>query len=719
MCLGDGRFSAQVEWLTGAAGAEARALSHDAAHFGAQGGAGLDVRLVDGRADNGFFWVQRHAPAKLAYRLTLVDLQTGETRTYEHAANEPQEADLYALPERLLPETPSTALMDAPESESERCDGGVCLAGRRLRIAARSGGLELPGEAAGDDTAVFRLGHGDPDFVVSVIDARERDGSWWVLSSAPSGAAATIEVTDLDTNLKERITLQGTETALAHLATATGVGVGVVLDPTRAAHAAITDQGGTVHAKSANGVVFTLTIPAKALFSKETITLTPLKSMQRLPFAGGVVAGVQIDPPGLHFSGVARLAIAPPTAVTKAQETTFGYRKAGAQFFLYPAKLAVPGVVLTLTHTGGYGLARGTASEQQAQLKRLPPQPDDQFEQRLWAVHSRLRQGKSLAAEAEVAAQPLSSAAVDAFFRDAYQKSLKAMLTQIAASCAGRKKGGPLAQEFIAQGQADGFSDVNDFKALQAALNQGNAKCYDDAAEACVGGPDSSQAVPLLRAWFQLTAAGATDLVDASKGEACLVFQLVLNSTIDLDLPPVKSRQTVVAKTMVRFKRPFHFGTSGLPNDYHEEAVWTGSSLTDCTTRFTGRYQLENLSVRYLYLNANYYNDEGPLTRMALVYDIGNPMEELNVGAPPCPPETVPGEPGWVQYFRLGYVTLHVLDKLNTDGYNLGPYGINEFIETRWDIRLQDDLFAKKDYARTNGSETELTNLNIFHRPGQ
>ncbi len=66
----------------------------------------------------------------------------------------------------------------------------------------------------------------------------------------------------------------------------------LVVDPVKAVNDSIGPSGGTLTTTGANGVVFTLTIPPHALVAPERITMTPVKSMGRLPFSGGFFGGV-------------------------------------------------------------------------------------------------------------------------------------------------------------------------------------------------------------------------------------------------------------------------------------------------------------------------------------------------------------------------------------------------------------------------------------------
>src|SRR5947209_3801477 len=77
---------------------------------------------------------------------------------------------------------------------------------------------------------------------------------------------------------------------------ARAINIGVVLDASRAATAVIGTAGGSLTATASDGTIFTLTIPSQALLSSETVTITPVAQAMNVPFSGGLVAGVELEP---------------------------------------------------------------------------------------------------------------------------------------------------------------------------------------------------------------------------------------------------------------------------------------------------------------------------------------------------------------------------------------------------------------------------------------
>jgi hypothetical protein len=89
LCLADGRFRAEVEWtdFTGGAGAGTAVPQTDDTGFFwffRQSNLELAVKVLDGRALTGHWWVFYGALTNVGFSLRVTDTVTGEVRTYEN-----------------------------------------------------------------------------------------------------------------------------------------------------------------------------------------------------------------------------------------------------------------------------------------------------------------------------------------------------------------------------------------------------------------------------------------------------------------------------------------------------------------------------------------------------------------------------------------------------------------------------------------------------------
>ena len=92
LCLNTGRFRAQVAWQVAAQGTSgtgtAVPLTSDTGYFWffSPNNVELVIKVVDGRAFNGHYWVFSGALSDVAYTVTVTDTLTGLTKTYSNPA---------------------------------------------------------------------------------------------------------------------------------------------------------------------------------------------------------------------------------------------------------------------------------------------------------------------------------------------------------------------------------------------------------------------------------------------------------------------------------------------------------------------------------------------------------------------------------------------------------------------------------------------------------
>jgi hypothetical protein len=158
--------------------------------------------------------------------------------------------------------------------------------------------------------------------------------------------------------------------------------VSVTLDTAKATTAVIPVTGGTLTATGTDGSVFTLTIPDKALGGDEKVTMTPLSAINGLPFSGGLVAGVQLEPDGLELFEMATLTIKPAKDVPIANQVAVSYHGTGDNLFMQPLD-PTEGISMHILHFSGDGVASGSTGEIEEQAKNPPTDAADQAAQQM------------------------------------------------------------------------------------------------------------------------------------------------------------------------------------------------------------------------------------------------------------------------------------------------------------------------------------------------
>jgi hypothetical protein len=194
-------------------------------------------------------------------------------------------------------------------------------------------------------------------------------------------------------------------------------------------------QGGRVIATTADGTFYSLSIPAGALANDTRISMKPLASLGGLPFAGGLTAGVQLEPRGLEFAKPAMLVISGDRINAAAANTTFAYDASGTGFHITPPLRDVPAelqtgldpaktVYVPVLHFSGAGIAPATTQEQAVQQRKGAANARDRLAQDLRKTLQ--EQGDSAALFEQYVDQVLLPEAAAASFSDAmYEAALR------------------------------------------------------------------------------------------------------------------------------------------------------------------------------------------------------------------------------------------------------------------------------------------------------
>jgi ELWxxDGT repeat protein len=228
LCLGGGRFKVEAFWrdFQGNSGAgQAQALTGDTGTFWFFDPNNLEliVKVLDGRALDGHFWVFYGALSNVEYSLTVTDTATGLTRRYFNPLGElasvgdttafgPMGATAIGAPgtgNTSAPATaalgtaaPATAAKPAPGSGCQPDQSDLCLNGSRFAVKASwtdFSGHSGAGSAVTltDETGYFWFfSAGNVETVLKVIDGRSLNGHFWVFYGALSNVHYTLTVTD-------------------------------------------------------------------------------------------------------------------------------------------------------------------------------------------------------------------------------------------------------------------------------------------------------------------------------------------------------------------------------------------------------------------------------------------------------------------------------------------------------------------------------------------
>jgi hypothetical protein len=111
--------------------------------------------------------------------------------------------------------------------------------------------------------------------------------------------------------------------------------------------------GGTLTTTSANGTVYTLSVPARALRTAASITLAPIAEIDDLPAGVSLAGGAHLTPEGQTFDVPVTLTVALPTPPPNAP-VPFTYAGQLSERRLYPAVLNDRMLTFEIVHFSGY-----------------------------------------------------------------------------------------------------------------------------------------------------------------------------------------------------------------------------------------------------------------------------------------------------------------------------------------------------------------------------
>jgi hypothetical protein len=220
LCLNGGRFRVEVFWrdFQGHTGAgRAAPLTADTGYFWFFNPANVEVilKLLDGRALNGHFWVFFGALTNVEYTVTVTDSRTGLTRRYFNprgvfaSVGDTQGFGPLGAYDTETPTTAGPLPLIAARSEAAAATGTcvptsnrLCLNGGRFAVEAswkdfsdRTGkGTAVP--LSGDTGSFWFFDSANIEAVIKVLDGTAANGHFWVFYGALSNVEYRLTVTD-------------------------------------------------------------------------------------------------------------------------------------------------------------------------------------------------------------------------------------------------------------------------------------------------------------------------------------------------------------------------------------------------------------------------------------------------------------------------------------------------------------------------------------------
>ena len=410
------------------------------------------------------------------------------------------------------------------------------------------------------------------------------------------------------------------------------------IDDARRAAAIVGPEGGALEATGSDGIRFTLTIPPDALVISTPIEMTPVASIEGLPF-DQLAGAVELEPDGLWFVSPATLVIEPSGPSQIERERVFGYRAGGRDLHLEPIDPTATAVTIPVMHFSALGLAYGTREQVAALAARTPFDAETAIQNtiaRLTAIErSRILVGElddeagafreqaplGMSALWTTVLEPLLQRAISdaTYFEAAYVRHLQ---FQRQLQLLG------LEEEFATE-VATGDRLIR--LALPKAMEGIYDRCERD-----------RTLVNILIATYRTGAAqvlGMPELADFGRMVACVHFELVYSATTTEDTYDGVQRFTAQTQTTmpIRFVRS-HFGwklegqAAVNYTDYTMQVSFAGSTCEDAYSVEAGASMEATVGVFMDFFQAYQQVDKRP--RVTIELFPGNPEEQYTGRCP-------------------------------------------------------------------------------------
>ena len=218
LCLGSGRFRVELTWrgqiVSQTGTGRAVPISDDTGYYWFFDAANVELvlKVLDGTAVNGAFWVFYGALSDLEYVITVTDGSTGAIQSYISYAGAPNSlGDTTAFPAAQATSSTVTAPRAAPgpAAASSSCmpdPAALCLEEGRfqVRVDWQQSPLGPSSSAAavpltGDTGYFWFFEDSNVELVVKVLDGTAINGHYWVFYGSLSNVQFEIAVTDTQT----------------------------------------------------------------------------------------------------------------------------------------------------------------------------------------------------------------------------------------------------------------------------------------------------------------------------------------------------------------------------------------------------------------------------------------------------------------------------------------------------------------------------------------
>lgn len=482
------------------------------------------------------------------------------------------------------------------------------------------------------------------------------------------------------------------------------INVSVSLDDAQNSSALITTQGGSVSVTGKDGTLYTLNIPDDALMVDTFITMTPVASLDGLPFGSPDSLAVQLEPEGLTFNNFVTLTITPKESIPVDQQLMFTYESSGHDVILALPVVDSSEIKMQLLHFSGYGVTKGYLADIEPVRSRIGGSAERRLQSAAAERLGRERQAQLLGSDdASEGLRELGD-----LFAQYEEEVVKPRIAAAGESCAAGQLAMQTVLGFERQKQllgmeSNGLQDVMDLMDVVGLV------CVKEEYEMCKTDHVIHRMIPIwlgMMRQSQLLGGGTdTEAINLAKDltQKCLSFDLVFTSEATFDIGDGEGYDSSVTSTVKMQFNADSLKTAG-------EAPLVNSAfeyrLEDCSiTSNRGGGTFNAMDMGYIVQENIPPGEVGKVTDIDLIYYPGNTSESFTIKCEDTPAFTTPAAPLWTGV----YLVTHQFEMDQAKG---------GFVMQEWEV-MGNEYFAKKEWITEYPSEglTEVGTFKLYHKP--
>lgn len=469
--------------------------------------------------------------------------------------------------------------------------------------------------------------------------------------------------------------------------------VQIAFDTSRAAHASVGPEGGSVNATGSDGTRYLLTIPADALDMTETITITPAGTAGSLPLSGGLAGALQVAPAGLTFIGGATLTLVPASSGYGPIAAGFAFDGTGEQFHFTPLgrqpqmQAERPGVTLAVPVARVYGLG-GATPDDITRIKAASRQlnPSDSLEDLLAPLVPPDASARAADLFERTVFPQLQAAATNPALADSALSGYDRWYQNIAL----------LSLEQSVNGQIDRANQL-----VQAIIGRAG----DAAAERCYTQKRPEEGFRLLRllGYARRQSGVAPALANSVRAriQKCLTFKLTVQTRLTETTGNWGWTNVLHADLMLRATNGTRAVGSGAL--VYDSVTWVGTPIPGCTLSGSGAGSTFDATSGTYGLSFTPVSRTSSAVNVTLRYSPGTPSEHKSIVC-----AHAPGGEGTTQDWLDYYTQLHAYER-EGGGFTARTTIVGAGSFEGW-------VYNHGGSGR-NGALSEVTSIEIKHMP--